>query len=258
MTRILIGLLLAAGTWAMVFLAPQPVLVGGVAVLTVLALREFFGIAPAGGARPISTLGYAGALVWLLVPTVDRGFLASLLAIVFLGTGVLARLPLATILPSAGVALAGVVYIAAPMLWGLQLHAMSPHWLVYAVLVTAVGDTAALAVGKLIGRRKLAPAVSPAKTWEGTIASAVAGTAAGGIYATAMLGGELGTIEAFALALVVSTVGQIGDLAESAIKRAAGKKNSGNLLPGHGGILDRIDGLLFALPAVYGYLRFFR
>lgn len=258
MVRVLIGLALAAGAWVLTFRAPPAALLATAAVVTVLALREFFVIAPAGGARPFEKLGYAGGLLWLLLPNLDRGYFLSLYMILLLATGVLGGLPLRAVLPAAGLTVSGVLYIAGPMLWGLLLHDISPHWLAFVLLVTALGDASAWAVGKTFGRHKLAPLVSPQKTWEGCLSSIVFGTGSGVAYAAVFLGGQTGHMEAAALALVANIFGQLGDLAESAIKRADKRKNSGQLIPGHGGVLDRIDGLLFAIPALFGYLRYMR
>ena len=258
MVRILIGLLLASAAWLLAFRASPPIILASVAMLALLSLREYFGILVASGMRPYPTLGYAGALFWLLYPNLDRALFSSLYLILLLGTGVLAGRPIQSVLPSAAVTAAGVLYIAGPLLWGMLLHDLSPHWLVFALVVTAVGDTVALAIGKTFGRRPIAPVVSPSKTWEGTIASVIVGPGAGSIYAAVFLAGSIGIVEAAVLAIVINVFGQIGDLAESALKRTAEMKNSGQLLPGHGGVLDRIDGLLFALPVLYGYLQFLR
>lgn len=258
MVRILIGLLLASVAWLLAFRASPPLILASVAIIALLALREYFGILAASGMRPYPILGYAGALIWLLCPNLDRALFCSLYLILLLGTGVLAGRPIQSVLPSAAVTAAGVLYIAGPLLWGMLLHDLSPHWLVFALVVTAVGDTVALAVGKTIGRRSIAPVVSPSKTWEGTVASVIVGPSAGIAYAAIFLSDKTGNFEAAVLAIGINVFGQIGDLAESALKRTAEMKNSGQLLPGHGGVLDRIDGLLFALPALYGYLQFLR
>ena len=258
MVRILVGLLLASAAWLLAFRASPPIILASAATLALLSLREYFGILAASGMRPYPTLGYAGALIWLLCPNLDRALFSSLYLVLLLGTGVLAGRPIQSVLPSAAVTAAGVLYVAGPLLWGMLLHDLSPHWLVFALVVTAVGDTVALAIGKTIGRRPIAPVVSPSKTWEGTIASVIVGPGAGVSYAAVFLADSIGNVEAAVLAIVINVFGQIGDLAESALKRTAEMKNSGQLLPGHGGVLDRIDGLLFALPALYGYLQFLR
>ena len=258
MVRILTGLLLAAGAFGIVFVAPRVVLIATVVALGALALHEFFGITTRTGLRTFRTPGHLATALWLLTPHLDRGYFATLLAICLLATGIFARAPVAEVLPTAAVTLAGVVYIAGPMLSGLLLHDMSPHWLAYVLIIVAVGDSVALGVGRAIGRHPLAPEASPRKTWEGTIASLVAGTLAGWTYATVFLDGSIHPAESAALAVVVNVFGQVGDIAQSVMKRAAGMKDSGSILPGHGGLLDRIDGFLFAMPAAYGYLYYLR
>ncbi len=112
------------------------------------------------------------------------------------------------------------------------------------------GDIAALYVGRSLGRHKLAPEVSPAKSWEGSIASTVTSVIYGALYFPRLLP-SAPLAEALGLTVIANIAGQLGDLCESAIKRGAGVKDSGNLLPGHGGWLDRLDSSLFALPVVY-------
>lgn len=120
-----------------------------------------------------------------------------------------------------------------------------PTWLLLALVATWAGDIAAYAIGSAIGRRKLAPRISPGKTWEGTIAGLAA--AAGAVLAFAAYAGIPSTSTAFAaLALGPAALG--GDLVESYLKRRAGVKDSGTILPGHGGILDRIDSLILVAP----------
>jgi phosphatidate cytidylyltransferase len=120
----------------------------------------------------------------------------------------------------------------------------------FGLMVNWIGDTGAYYVGKNFGRHKMAPAVSPGKSWEGAAASAVTGILFGVIYLPLAIRGT-SPIAAGLLALVANAAGQIGDLAESAVKRGAGVKDSGSLLPGHGGMMDRVDSSMFALPVVY-------
>lgn len=122
-----------------------------------------------------------------------------------------------------------------------------PVWLVLALVPTWAADVAAYLVGARIGRRKIAPRISPGKTWEGTLAGF--GAAAVVVLLIAASAG-IKTGPTLLLALLVGPVGFASDLLESAIKRAAGAKDSGTLLPGHGGVLDRIDSLIFVAPAV--------
>ncbi|RMG59379.1 MAG: phosphatidate cytidylyltransferase [Deltaproteobacteria bacterium] len=117
-----------------------------------------------------------------------------------------------------------------------------------------VGDTAAYFVGSRFGRTKLAPAISPGKTWEGALASAVFGTLAGYLFLT-KLGILPGGVRPLLFAFIVSTVGQMGDLFESLLKRTAGVKDSGALFPGHGGMLDRVDSFILNGAVLYFLLR---
>jgi phosphatidate cytidylyltransferase len=134
-----------------------------------------------------------------------------------------------------------------------------PHgraWVFFVLLVIMMGDTAAYLVGSLFGKRKLAPAISPGKTIEGTLGY-VAGSVLGGCLGASFLITEMGAIEVVALSGMLSILGQMGDLFESFIKRVFAVKDSGALLPGHGGLLDRLDSLIF--PAVFAttYLKVF-
>ena len=114
------------------------------------------------------------------------------------------------------------------------------------------GDSLAYFTGRAIGRHKLAPELSPGKTWEGAIAN-LAGSLLVGVVAGRWI--ALPAVHLAAMAALANVAGQIGDLTESAYKRAAGAKDSGMLLPGHGGMLDRVDSLIFAAPVVWYYFR---
>ena len=125
-------------------------------------------------------------------------------------------------------------------------------WVLMLVWVTWMGETAAYLVGSVLGRHKLAPLVSPGKTVEGAIAqlvvSVLAAVVAQGLFAA------LSVAEAVTVGIVLGLVGQVGDLAESALKRSLGTKDTGRLIPGHGGMLDRVDSLLFNTPILYLYV----
>ncbi len=125
-------------------------------------------------------------------------------------------------------------------------------WLLLALLATFATDTPAYFVGSLVGRTKIAPAISPSKTLEGAL-----GGLAGGVAAVLLLNWALDAgagVEIIPLALLLPVLGQFGDLAESLIKRGAGVKDASHVIPGHGGLLDRLDSLLFTIPLVYYYL----
>jgi phosphatidate cytidylyltransferase len=158
-------------------------------------------------------------------------------------------------LPAAAAFLLGVVYIFGAWRSAMGLREINPHWLMIALLVSWAGDTAALYVGRACGRHKLAPRVSPQKTWEGFAGSVVGGTAAAWAYAHYLIPSApwWGVL---ALGAGANIAGQLGDLCESAFKRGAGVKDSGTTLPGHGGWLDRIDSSLFSVPVTYVTLKY--
>jgi phosphatidate cytidylyltransferase len=146
--------------------------------------------------------------------------------------------------------LLGVVYIYGPLVLAVYLRRSNPHWLMFALLLSWAGDTTALYVGKAFGRHKLAPVISPKKTWEGAAGSIAGALIAGGIYGHYLIPDTPLAI-VLPLAVAGNIAGQLGDLAESALKRRAGVKDSGSSLPGHGGWLDRIDSILFTVPVIY-------
>lgn len=122
-------------------------------------------------------------------------------------------------------------------------------------LLVWAADVFAYYVGRTVGRRKLAPRVSPNKTWEGAIGGAVGAlVVAAGLKVLVL--GFLPWVHVIALALICGVLGQIGDLAESRLKRSVDMKDSGSILPGHGGLLDRFDAMIFAAPAAYLYLEY--
>jgi phosphatidate cytidylyltransferase len=151
----------------------------------------------------------------------------------------------------------GLLYI--PLLLGhlvwLRYLPNGEWWVVWLLAVVFAGDTAAFYTGLSLGRKKLYPEVSPGKTWEGTIGG-LAGAVIAGVIVGRWLLPEVKTGSLAGLALILGVVGVLGDLFESMLKRQAQIKDASNLLPGHGGMLDRLDSLLFAAPAVV-YARLF-
>lgn len=149
--------------------------------------------------------------------------------------------------------LLAVMYVGWLLGFGILLHHSSPagdELVLFVVGVTWVGETAAYVVGSTLGRHKLASTISPRKTVEGAIAQVVASTGTGAALGAWLLP-ACGAALAVGAGALLGVIGQFGDLAESAIKRSAGAKDTGRLIPGHGGVLDRIDSLLFNLPAFY-------
>ena len=142
----------------------------------------------------------------------------------------------------------GLPLFALPVASVTVLQLLDPWWLILLVAIVWLGDTAAYYVGKNLGRRKMAPIVSPNKTWEGAAASLVTAVVAAAAWCLLRLGAVDPTVLAVAVATGVAA--QMGDLTESLLKRGAGVKDSGKVLPGHGGMLDRMDALLFAAPVL--------
>jgi phosphatidate cytidylyltransferase len=151
-----------------------------------------------------------------------------------------------------GIRLLGYLYAAVLPSYFLLVRGLPEgvHWILWTMTVTAVGDTAAFYVGSFWGRRRLIPRISPNKTVEGALAGLAGNLVGGGVYAAILFPPLFGG-SGIGLALVVGVMGQLGDLCESMLKRSGRVKDSGGMLPGHGGILDRLDSLLFSIPVVY-------
>ncbi|HEX5709053.1 MAG TPA: phosphatidate cytidylyltransferase [Pyrinomonadaceae bacterium] len=241
-----------------------------------IGLYEFWFLAKKQGARPDVVIGYAAtaavlvtfflnepALLWFVVPA---------LVIAALAAEMLRGAPFDKMLLSVGSTVLGVLYVA---LLGAHLvgvrtgfqetlvmpgefwvgaqyidKTLSTHLLSFFFLVLMGSDTGAYYTGRALGRHKLAPTISPGKTWEG---------AAGGMAASLLMAAlahfwffpELPLSAALPLAAVMNVLGVVGDLVESALKRGSGAKDAANILPGHGGFLDRLDSLLFNAPLIY-------
>lgn len=153
---------------------------------------------------------------------------------------------------SAAISALGVVYIGG-FLSSYPRTILLPggeHWVLLGIAAVAAGDTFAYFVGRAIGKRPLSPRVSPNKTVEGAVGGLVASMLCGLAYAAVFLPG-VGVLYVLGSAAILGAAGQAGDLLESMLKRAAGVKDSGNLLPGHGGMLDRADGIIAAGPALH-------
>jgi phosphatidate cytidylyltransferase len=252
MKRILTALILIPLVVYTVLWGPLWLLYAVIAAVCGICYQEYSGIAAEYGFGALGPIGYAAGLL-LIFPAMDLLTIAVALTAVALAISMRAE-NLAHSLPRAALLIAGVFYVFGPFRCAVLLRGASPHWLMYALLVNWIGDTGAYYVGRKWGRHKLARRVSPGKSWEGAAASVAVAVAAGTVYLWQFLP-AVSWYEAAALSAVVNAAGQVGDLAESAMKRGAGVKDSGAILPGHGGFLDRVDSTLFTLPAVYLYLR---
>jgi phosphatidate cytidylyltransferase len=223
-----------------------------------LCYREYNQIATGYGFGAPGVVGYGAGLLllvwrnetwappWLLIVAI------AAIALVL----VLRMQDLTKSLPRAALLLMGIVYVFGSWKCAIPVREdyHSRHWLMYALLLNWAGDIGAYYIGRPFGRHKLAPVVSPKKSWEGAIASVIASVLVAGAYLLHFVPGVT-PAQAVGLTVAANIAGQLGDLAESALKCGAGVKDSGAILPGHGGFLDRVDSTLFALPVVYGYLK---
>ena len=248
MTRILTALVLIPTFCYIVLWAPQWAFLAAVAVVAVLCFHEYANLTAGHKIPKPGLFGYVAGLLILLLPGRAAAFFV-LVAIFAMALALRSR-DLEEVLPSAAALLLGVAYVFGSLRCGIDLRAISPYGLFLGLSLNWVGDIAALYVGRLLGRHKLAPRVSPAKSWEGAAGSLVASVIYAGLYLPRLLP-SVPVVEGLGLAALGNVAGQFGDLCESALKRGAGVKDSGTLLPGHGGWLDRIDSSLFTLPVVY-------
>lgn len=153
----------------------------------------------------------------------------------------------------------GIIYTGglAAFLLATRLLPEGFYYILFLLIIIWSNDVFAYLVGSRFGRRLLAPAISPKKTWEGTLAGLTAGVLAGMLLGSLLPPDQFNVITGVQLSLLAGITGALGDLSQSALKRSTGAKDSGDLLPGHGGVLDRFDSLFFAAPFYYIYLRYF-
>lgn len=218
-----------------------------VAAVASLCYFEFGAMAHAGRPEVVAGL-VVGTLILYLRP--DAALLTLILFPLVVAALAMRFEKLDMVLPVAAWQTFGLLYIYGAWKTAFLLRAISPYWLTFALVVNWIGDTGAYYAGRRFGKHRLAPRVSPGKTWEGAIASVVVSVLFGVIFLTRLIP-SVAIWQAMVVSIAANVAGQIGDLTESAIKRGAGVKDSGSLLPGHGGMLDRVDSQLFSLPVVY-------
>jgi len=288
--RILTALALIPLVVLLILRAPFWLVTMVTAIVALLTIAEFLQLTRSYGVEPIArpTYGFAALFFMLLMMNTGGGkpllstdqfvvtaaFASAIAPFLFL-TIAMRRGDLSTGYPAAAASTFAFVYVALPLGLLVQLREQYAGALLilYLLLVVWSGDIFAYFVGKAIGRHLMSPRVSPKKTWEGAIASVIASVAIGGslLYYAAPVSAALlrwGLIERkdgvfnleppvilpiLMLTIILNIAAQLGDLVESLIKRGAGVKDSGTLLPGHGGMLDRIDALLFAAPVLWLY-----
>jgi phosphatidate cytidylyltransferase len=257
MKRVLTALLLFPIVIYVVLWSPPWAFAAVVAVVACLSYYEFDGLAKAYGFGAPGPIGYAAGLLLLFVEQAPWPWLTIVLTALIAIALAMRAADLAQSLPRVSLLAMGLVYIFGAWKCAFLLREKGAHWLMYALIVNWAGDIGAYYVGRAFGRHKLALRVSPKKTWEGAAGSVAASVLVAGAYLL-RFAAPIGWPEVLALTIMVNIAGQVGDLAESAMKRGAGVKDSGTILPGHGGFLDRVDSTLFALPVVYAWLALFR
>ena len=264
----------------LVLYASTAVVAVALAAVIVLAMIEYFALGDAIGHRAYRTwtlicgillvytqwetvAGLNSALTYFnaspLRPQLEHasgGLTNDVFFLFLLGIAVLTlatKRPMVEALPAAGISSSALLLVAFPLSFAVRLHGMGslgPRLLLFALVITWAGDTVAYFVGRAIGKHPFAPILSPKKTWEGAVGGFV-GSLLVGVAFSKWTG--IAMEQMLAMAAVGNVAGQVGDLLESAYKRSAGVKDSGTLLPGHGGILDRVDALILAIPVVCYY-----
>lgn len=251
--RVISALVLAPAAIAALLYAPTWLFLALTAVVAAGCFYEFHRLATDHDCAFPPLAGFAGGAALLFSP-LDQGLLAAILSAAAGLTLLLHRTGhLRNVLPGAGALTLGILYCFGAWRCGIALREIAPHWLLFALALNWIADACAYFGGRLTGRHKLAPNLSPGKTVEGSLWS-IAGSLAFGWLFLGHFAPELRVGEVLALSLVVNLAGQLGDLAESALKRGAGRKDSGTWLPGHGGWLDRMDSSLFAMPVALVWL----
>ncbi len=276
-SRVISALVLLPVIALLVWWSVWPVVVG-VAVATVIGLLELYGAFAAGGYRARTGLGIGIGLALVLSVGLQPLISFELLPLALTGailvglTAELLRPGQEGTLPRWALTLAGALYVGWLLSHFILLRELTKPllpaplspldiepgaaWVYFTLAITFLQDTTAYFVGRSLGRHKLAPALSPKKTWEGA-AGGMVGAVAGSLAGMYLLGLPIGLVAAVLLGIVGGIVGPLGDLAESMIKRQVGLKDAGNIIPGHGGVLDRADSLMFTAPALYYLIRFF-
>jgi phosphatidate cytidylyltransferase len=255
--RVITGLwgvpLLIAAIW---FDKPLPWFTALVAIWGLLAAFEFYKLVGGTGVLPLTYFGLVWTLLFILSPHFKYDFTVSLLltsAVVLSLIWLLFRRQKEGAFIGWAWTIAGILYLGWLLSYFVALRGLDDgrNWVFLALAANFASDTAAFFAGRALGRHKLAPGISPGKTWEGAIAG-VLGAIIVSLLFTLLIPFSYG--QAIILGVLVSVSGQLGDLVESLFKRNMGVKDSGRLLPGHGGALDRIDSVVFAGVVVYYYV----
>jgi phosphatidate cytidylyltransferase len=261
MTRILSALVLIPLAILVVAYAPPIFFLIGIGLIGTGCLYEYFGLTRAMGMQVNPWFGHVA--FWILLAALYQGRFSAgiLLALVMLAAFLSAlwrKLEIRERALALFAELFGIFYFALFLYPAVLVRfefgaVLGRQWIFLMLAVIWAGDTFALIVGKALGKHLFAPALSPKKTWEGAVAGLLGGVAVAAVIRYFFLP-DLPTAHVIAVSFLLCIFGQLGDLAESMLKRAAAIKDSSNLIPGHGGVLDRMDSLLFAIPVLYFYL----
>ena len=258
MTHILSAAVAIPLTMGVVLYGSKPLFLFLVAVVALIGCREYFELISRVGVEGFPKLGMALSFLLLLSFYFGSDYLLQwgLVAVVsVIAAWFLIEKDVKTAIAQISFTLFGIFYVAGLSGYYLLLREIGSgrQWLLFLFIVIWSGDIAAYYVGKNWGKSPLVQAVSPNKTIEGAVGGLSGNLVAAGVVSVWFLDSTPVWVNLIG-ALICGIIGQFGDLAESLLKRNAGIKDSGNLIPGHGGVLDRIDSLLFAGPALYCYL----
>lgn len=264
MTRILTALAVLAVLWTFVAVAPVWALAILVAAVAAVASWECYRLLDALGTRPFRWVGCAAAVALCasFLTGAPRGPALPLLAatILTLLAAMWLRPDPRAMLESSLSTFFPILFVGLAMAHAVGIRTLDGgdgrDLLLFLMVCLAFADTLAFYVGRSLGRRRLAPRLSPKKTWEGA-AAGVGGSALAGLLAHLWFYQRLPLGHALAMGALLGCAGILGDLAESMVKRAAGAKDASGILPGHGGVLDRLDSMLFAAPVLYYYYALF-
>lgn len=262
-TRVLSGIALVPILFLVVWYLPPVYFVGLAVAAAAIGQHELYGMARSRGITPVSFAGIGmGALIVVnfyrpLYPYLGGPyFWLTLCVLVVMIARLVSRRPVEGALEDIAVTLLGVFYVALLFGFPVAIHTgpYGKKWLVFLFLVIWASDTGAYYVGTTLGKHRLYEKISPKKSIEGLAGGILASMAAAALCALWLVP-SVALLEAAVLGAILAAIGTAGDLVESLIKRSVGVKDSGNLIPGHGGILDRMDSMLFAAPLLYFYLR---
>lgn len=263
-TRVLTSIVLVPVLFVVVWYLPSGYFAALAIIAAAIGQYELYKMARTrGGITPLALLGIVlGALVVLNVyrPLLTyRGgpyVWIALCVMAVIAARLFSRRPVEGALDDIAVTVFGIVYVALLFAFQVAIHAgpAGKKWLVFLYLVIWASDTGAYYVGTAFGKHRLYEKISPKKSVEGLLGGTLASVIVA-VLGKLWLVPSLGIIEAAVLGAVLALAGTAGDLSESLIKRSAGVKDSGTIIPGHGGILDRMDSMLFAAPVLFFYLR---